>query len=98
MPAPTNTESIRTLERQVAVLEEQVATVRSESTEREQRHTKTADALKEVEKKLAVLDALYGETKRGLEEGDRKRWQLTVGLILAILGVVLNAIFTWLRS
>ena len=54
--------------------------------------------MKEVEKRLAVLEALYGETKRGLEEGDRKRWQLTVGLILAILGVVLNAFFTWLRS
>ena len=53
-------------------------------------NTKTADALKEVEKKLAAVEERLNEVKRVTDETSRRRFTLFQGIICVFLGGVLT--------
>jgi hypothetical protein len=55
--------------------------------------TKTADALKETEKKLAAVEERVNETKRVLDEIGRRRFTLLQGVLCVVLGGVLAFLF-----
>ena len=52
-------------------------------------HSKTADALKETEKKLAAVEERVNEAKRVLDEIGRRRFTLFQGVLCVVLGGVL---------
>jgi septal ring factor EnvC (AmiA/AmiB activator) len=65
-------------------------------------NTKTADALKEVEKKLAAIEERLNEIKRVTDETGRRRFTLFQGIVCVFLGGVLTFLFqiavTYIRS
>lgn len=56
-------------------------------------NTKTADALKEVEKKLAAVEERLNEIKRVTDETGRRRFTLFQAIICVFLGGVLTFLF-----
>ena len=65
-------------------------------------NTKTADALKETEKKLAAVEERVNEAKRVLDEIGRRRFTLLQAVLCVVLGGVLTFLFqlafTYLKS
>ena len=65
-------------------------------------HTKTVDALKEVEKKLAAVEERVNEVKHVLEELGRRRFTLFQGILCVALGGILAFLlqlaFTYIKS
>ena len=65
-------------------------------------NTKVADALKEVEKKLAAVEERINELKRVTDETGRRRFTLFQGTICVVLGGILTFLLqlalTYIRS
>jgi hypothetical protein len=56
-------------------------------------NTKTADGLKEVEKKLAAIEERLNEVKRVTDETGRRRFTLIQGIVCVFLGGMLTFLF-----
>jgi len=92
MPQKTNTELIRELtlavravETRVDYVERDLDTVETDNKDKTQVYTGFA-------KDLATLTERVAELKRVSEETDRKRWQLTLAVIAALIAFVLSLV------
>lgn len=79
MPGPTNTDLIRELTKDVAILKEQVQTLRGETA-----------SLREITTKLALLDHQVAELRKGKETFAARAWMILAPLLAGIAGVLLT--------
>jgi septal ring factor EnvC (AmiA/AmiB activator) len=86
MAGKTQGEQIRELWINVATLTERVNNVREDIARVEAAHSRTAAALAELDKKVAVIDERLGELKKGLEEANRRRSALLPPVVGGIAG------------
>lgn len=82
MPGPTNTELIRRLTQDVAVLKERVQMLREE----------TAD-IRGINTRLALLEHQVAELKRGKESVAARAWMLLASLAGGVAGALLTNYF-----
>ena len=82
---PTNSETIRELERNAATLTERIDHVRSDIVRLDVAQAKTSDSLAPLETRLSVLEERVQELKRRGEEYDRKRWMIAAALLGSVM-------------
>jgi len=90
VPAPSNTDKIRELERQMATLVERVDTLRRDIDRGDQKVEKVDRALVDVSQGLALLTEQVGRLEKTRDEGQSKRWDLWKLVLAAFLGSILT--------
>jgi len=98
VPGKTNTDAIRALEIEVAVLGDRVENLRDALSRLETSHAKTVEALAGVTTRLTVLEAQFGDLKKALEESERKRWAVWIAVIGSFLTLAVNLLLLLLRK
>lgn len=92
MAAKTNTEAIRDLEQTVAQHVERLERTREIVEHFRADHSKLGETVKEIDKRLAVLEVLFAELRKALEERDRRHWALWLAFFGSLLTLLLNAV------
>lgn len=82
MPAPTNTELIRELTKDVTILKEQVQVLRTETA-----------SLREIATRLAVLEHQVTELKTAKETLAARVWMILAPLIAGVVGALFTQHF-----
>jgi len=98
VPAKTNTETIRELEKAAVLVEEKLDGVRREVTRLDTAHAKTADTLAQLVTQVAILTEKVADLKKSQEESDRRRWTLWLAVIGCLLTLAANIVLSFWRK
>lgn len=93
MPSKTNTDLVRELLTETALLRNRQDSTAQQLVELQLLRARHA----ELSTRLAVTDTHVSELKKQLEESDRRRWQLMLVLLAAGLGLFANLILAILN-
>ena len=90
MPAETNTDKIRKLESNLAILNERVDNVREDLKRHEDLAREVETLIRALERTSSVIDHRVSEVEKKLSESSSRRWELLRLVLAAILGAALT--------
>ena len=90
MPAETNTDKIRKLESNLAILNERVDNVREDLKRHEDLAREVETLIRALERTSSVIDHRVSEVEKKLSESSSRHWELLRLVLAAILGAALT--------
>jgi septal ring factor EnvC (AmiA/AmiB activator) len=90
LPAETNTDKIRKLESNLAILNERVDNVREDLKRHEDLAREVETLIRALERTSSVIDHRVSEVEKKLSESSSRRWELLRLVLAAILGAALT--------
>ena len=90
MPAETNTDKIRKLESNLAILNERVDNVREDLKRHEDLAREVETLIRALERTSSVIDHRVSKVEKKLSESSSRRWELLRLVLAAILGAALT--------
>ncbi len=90
MAGKTNTESIRDLERALAILEARLDQTREDIERLRSDQSKATDNVSSIDRRLAVLESQPGDLTKRHEEWDRRRWGVWLTVIGSVIGFIIS--------
>lgn len=98
MAGKTPTELVRELSLVVARLEERTARIQADSARVEATLARLGEDSRDAQVRLKVAEGKLDDVKRETEEAERRRWQLWVVGVAAVLSLVGNLVLTFARN
>lgn len=98
MASKTLTDQVRELSSTVAHLEERSNNLRGEVSRSDALLIRQGEDLRDLQVRLKVIESRFDDLKRAREETERRRWQIWVVGIAAVLSLVANLVLTFVRK
>lgn len=98
MASKTLTDQVRELSGTVAQLEERSNSLRGELGRSDALVTRQGEDVRDLQIRLKVLESKFDDLKQAYEEADRRRWQLWLIGVAAVLSLVANLVLTFARK